>query len=260
MLDAAASEFAEGRCEVRCSRAEPRDARIAEPRHDAPRADAPRHDGLSSATGPHWWRRLKRVEAKVSIAVLQRFISYDAVEPVVKLTKLLTRRSAYATYAAALLGACSAQRCAELAIAYLLSRKLNGRLKRWASQPRPYVEYPADVLHYKKRKSSNSFPSQSIQTLCITLCAFMDCRAGGLADVWAATVGVWYLSMLIATVAIIRIFRGLHYPHDILASMTIARGLYTIVHGAARHLAVPSMLRLDALLVGAAAASASRAA
>lgn len=64
-------------------------------------------------------------------------------------------------------------RCA-IPCRFVLSRRLNEWLKKIVSQRRPYVEFPDDVVHFKKRKDSHSFPSQSVQTLSIAWCACVD--------------------------------------------------------------------------------------
>jgi len=169
------------------------------------------------------WRRFKEWEAAVVIGPLQGAAAYASVEPLVKVTKACTRRGAYAMYGAVLLGSCPRSRYAELAAAFVLSRRANEALKAWVSQPRPYVEFPEAVTFFKKRKLSHSFPSQSVQTLCIALCAFRD-NGDGLSR--AAS---YYVAALIFLVAVVRVYRGLHYPHDVLASLLIGRALVSAV-------------------------------
>ena len=167
-----------------------------------------------------WWT-VKKMEAMWIIKPLQGMASYETVEPVVKMTKAATRKGAYVAYGAVLVGACPRARYAELALAFVVSRRVNETLKKWISQPRPYVEFPS-VNYFKKRKLSHSFPSQSVQTLCIAWCAFHDMDGGSI-----RTFGSAYVAILIFFVAIVRIYRGLHYPHDVLCSLLIARALVT---------------------------------
>mmetsp|Transcript_10831 Transcript_10831/g.32579 ORF Transcript_10831/g.32579 Transcript_10831/m.32579 type:complete len:226 (-) Transcript_10831:370-1047(-) len=192
-----------------------------------------------------WWR-FKELEARCVIAPLQRAASYESMEPLVKLTKACTRRGAYAAYGAVVLGACPRKRYAELAVAFVVSRRVNEALKQWASQARPYVEFPGTVAYFKKRKLSHSFPSQSVQTLCVAWCAFHNDE-----DSWSGSVrrfGSYYVALLICLVAVVRVYRGLHYPHDVLCSLAIARALVAAV---ARMLAkIASEKHLAALLVG----------
>ena len=181
--------------------------------------------------GTMWWR-VKELEVWCVIGPLQRAARYESVEPLVRLTKACTRRGAYAAYATVLLGACARTRYAELALAFVLSRRLNEGLKKWANQPRPYVEFPGQVSYFKKRKMSFSFPSQSVQTLAIAYCAFHDYPVDVPLTYYGSivrSIGSCYVAALIFLVAIVRIYRGLHYPHDVIVSLLIARTLVTIV-------------------------------
>lgn len=152
------------------------------------------------------------------IAPMQGAFIYSQVEPMVKLTKTLTRRSAYAVYCAAAFAACSRARFLQLGVAYVVSRRLNEILKKAILQPRPYCEFSDDVTFFRKKKSSQSFPSQSVQTLAIAWYAFADQNHHIVVKFCA-----WYIAALIALVALVRIYRGLHYPHDIAASVFVAR-------------------------------------
>lgn len=64
-----------------------------------------------------WWWAMKQWEARWVIAPLQRAVKFERIEPVIKLTKVCTRRGAYMAYGAALLGSCPRSRYAELAVA-----------------------------------------------------------------------------------------------------------------------------------------------
>jgi len=199
----------------------------------------------TTALGAAWWE-LKQFEARWVIAPLQRAVEFEHAEPLIKLTKVCTRRGAYAAYAAAFLGACPRSRYAELVVAFVVSRRLNEWLKKTVAQPRPYVEFPEDVVFFKKRKTSHSFPSQSVQTLTIAWCAFVDPAPGQQALVLCLC--SWYVAALIALVAVVRVYRGLHFPHDVLVSFVVARTLVvavaTLLHS------IAGSKQVSALLVG----------
>lgn len=195
------------------------------------------------------WRRLKGAEARWLVAPLQRATDFDGIEPLIKLTKTCTRRSAYVAYVAALVGACPRSRYAELAVAFVCSRRLNEWLKKTVRQRRPYCEFPATVAYFKKKKASHSFPSQSVQTLCVAWCAFVDSPdPDGPLGRFLVRLGTYYFAALMMLVAVVRIYRGLHYPHDVVAAVLIARSMVSAVAYILHSLA--GSKSIAALLVG----------
>lgn len=196
-----------------------------------------------------FWRRLKGVEARWLVAPMQRATDYDVMEPLIKLTKTCTRRSAYLAYGAALVGACPRSRYAELVVAFVCSRRLNEWLKKTVRQPRPYCEFPATVAYFKKKKASHSFPSQSVQTLCVAWCALVDSpEPDGAGALFLVRLGTYYFAALMMLVGAVRIYRGLHYPHDVVAAVLIARSVVTSVAYLLHSLA--GSKSIAALLVG----------
>lgn len=73
--------------------------------------------------------------------------------------------------------------------------------------PRPYETYPTLVKSDKKKMNTFSFPSQSMQSIAI---------------VYGAIFYQWHMFhiyyLLLAIIGMSRIYRGLHYPYDVLIS------------------------------------------
>ena len=73
--------------------------------------------------------------------------------------------------------------------------------------PRPYETYPTFVKSDKKKMNTYSFPSQSMQSIAIVYGAISD---------QLNMFHIYY--SLLAVIGMSRIYRGLHYPYDLLIS------------------------------------------
>ena len=155
------------------------------------------------------------------ITVAQCWIPYRAVRPWIRWCKRCTTRRAYWAYM--LWVACvDARLGVRTIVGFYLSRSVNAGLKHACDQARPYNAYPITVTFFGKRKRSPSFPSQSVQTMWFMRCAMHRAVSGHMAP-WLVWQG--YFVFVVAILACTRLYRGLHYPHDMLGSLLLAHAL-----------------------------------
>ena len=109
-------------------------------------------------------------------------------------------------------------------ITIYLSRDINLRLKHSIQEKRPFNHSSNLVKVVDRRKYSYSFPSQSIQTYILLYLSSIASFPYLLTYIFFYTIFI----LLFIT----RIYRGLHYPHDFLASYTLAIILYKLVDSA----------------------------
>lgn len=156
------------------------------------------------------------------ITAMQWWIPHHHVRPLIRISKLCTKKHTYYAYMILLLYNTPPIFVRTVATFYL-SRSLNTALKSIARQPRPYNEYPATIAYFDKRKQSRSFPSQSIQTLWIVRCAFQRSAIQG-----EVLIQIYFVLIMLA-VSLTRMYRGLHYMHDIVGSILIANTLCMLI-------------------------------
>lgn len=150
------------------------------------------------------------------ITAAQCYIPLRRVRPLIRISKLCTRKYSYYAYMICL-GSKDAFTFAKTVIIFYSSRYLNTTLKTLVQQPRPYNEYPETIAYFDKCKHSLSFPSQSIQTLWIIRHAFYISY-----DDIPMYISQIYFILLLTIVSTTRMYRGLHYLHDIAGSILIA--------------------------------------
>ena len=100
----------------------------------------------------------------------------------------------------------------------LLSRSINIKIKLFFKRKRPYVDHQTiKVLEKTKEKKKNtySFPSNSIQTSLIFY-GFM-LRTMDLGTCYNSII----LTLIVLVTSFAKINRGMHYPSDILFSISI---------------------------------------
>lgn len=145
---------------------------------------------------------------------VQQKIDYERMYPLIKISKILTKKYTYYFYFS-LIFFQDIYRGLICVIFFNLVRQLNIFLKYRIVQRRPYNRYPDKISFYKKRKETLSFPSQSIQSCLIIYTLIYHYYPYYLVK--------YYFTFLLTILATTRIYRGLHYPHDILISYLFAR-------------------------------------
>ena len=147
------------------------------------------------------------------ISKYQQSIDYDNIYPIIKISKVLTKRYCYYIYFSFIFIQ-NFKHGIYFCIYFNSVRALTNIIKNNIRQIRPYNKYPDTINYYKKRKDSLSFPSQSIQstvTIYYILYYYYPFRITQI-----------YFNSIIGMLFCTRIFRGLHYPHDMLVSYLIA--------------------------------------
>lgn len=107
-----------------------------------------------------------------------------------------------------------------IVFALCISRKTNYYIKNYYKKQRPYNRNPEYITYYKKRKYSYSFPSQSILNISIiynTIYYYNLYKFSYNKYIWYECISYIYY-ILFVLLSITRMFRGLHYPHDIIIS------------------------------------------
>ncbi len=150
------------------------------------------------------------------IIFLQNSVSYDNFYPIIKLSKLLTRTKSYYFYFV-ILAYCDKYRLPKILIVFYTGRYINSYLKSVVKQQRPYNDYPSKIKYFKKQKQSYSFPSQSIQSIYIIYNSYKRLCSNYIIDLY-----FWFILILLI---ITRLYRGLHYLHDMLFSLILAHVL-----------------------------------
>mmetsp|Transcript_15215 Transcript_15215/g.20125 ORF Transcript_15215/g.20125 Transcript_15215/m.20125 type:complete len:214 (-) Transcript_15215:3399-4040(-) len=184
---------------------------------------------------------LREREAQIVLRPIQKCISYEKASGIVRLSKVCTRKSAYVILTIILALVLPRARYAEIVISFLVSRKLNDYLKETIKQPRPYVSFPHLVKYFGKRKLSYSFPSQSVQTLSLAVWIFRQLSLQE-ENFFISLIAFCCMGYFIAAtflVASVRMYRGLHYPHDIFSSILLARSIIFLIPLLLNKLSVP---------------------
>jgi hypothetical protein len=155
---------------------------------------------------------LYTLEAKL-IKKCQQVISYSDMYPIIKISKLLTKRKNYYIYFGLIL--LKDIYVGILTIIYFnIIRQFNIYIKNLVKQDRPYNMFPDEICYYTKKKNTLSFPSQSIQSWVIVYNIIYYYYPYYYVKLYS----ILCLSILGFT----RIYRGLHYPHDIIISYLFA--------------------------------------
>ena len=133
--------------------------------------------------------------------------------PIIKISKFLTRKYSYYFYFGLILlkdiyGGLL------LIVFFNLVRQFNIFLKGQVRQARPYNMFPELITYYKRQKHTLSFPSQSIQS-CLVISTLMT-------HYYPYYFVSLYFNSCLSMLALTRIYRGLHYPHDIIISYLFA--------------------------------------
>ena len=99
-----------------------------------------------------------------------------------------------------------------------LSRGIIHLVKSVIRIPRPYESFPNLVQSDKRKLNTFSFPSQSMQSIAIVYGAmFRQCN-----------MAIFYY-LLLLLIGFSRVYRGLHYPYDVIASFLLG-DYYTAIH------------------------------
>ena len=146
------------------------------------------------------------------IKYLQNKFTYESIYPLIQISKYLTKTIWYNFYFALILLADPKKFLLNLLV-FRLTRFLTNSIKLIVKQPRPYNINPTIVRYYKKRKWTLSFPSQSMASIVLVYQLLNYYYSSLLITI--------YFGNLIFLLAFTRIYRGLHYPRDILASYLI---------------------------------------
>lgn len=142
------------------------------------------------------------------IQYLQSNISYSYIKPLISFNKYSTSKKCILSFTGLFI-LFDIKLFTKLSIGLFLSRTSNHYIKYYFKADRPYNKYPNKIKFYKKKKKlSYSFPSQSIQNITII---YYICNP-------ANYIFIYYYWYLIIMIGLTRMFRGLHYLHDIIFS------------------------------------------
>jgi membrane-associated phospholipid phosphatase len=96
------------------------------------------------------------------------------------------------------------------------SRTTNYMIKNYYKKTRPYNRNPLYIKYFNIRKQSYSFPSQSILNISVfyNTIYYYNIYNNTYLFIYFK---LWYYLLLIS-LSITRMYRGLHYPHDIIIS------------------------------------------
>ena len=171
---------------------------------------------LLSATKDFFLRLIKRFEIikdieSLLLTALQLTLNHKCTQLLIFITKMFTRRKIFFIYFI-ILYFHNYTLFLHSIIHFYLSRYILSYIKQTVQQKRPYIEYSNTITHFKKRKESFSFPSQSMQSLIFIYCSFDKIYPDN-----------FYLHLYFITLSILlaftRMYRGLHYPHDFIFSI-----------------------------------------
>ena len=149
------------------------------------------------------------------IHVLQKYLILNHVNCVSSYNKYLTSLNSIILYLSFILYH-DTNLFMYIVLSLYTSRTTNRYIKNYCKKERPYNRNPGYIKYFIKRKQSYSFPSQSILNISVfynTLYYYNVYND----YVWFNLISyVYYL--LFASLSITRMYRGLHYPHDIIIS------------------------------------------
>ena len=157
------------------------------------------------------WLKLRHGEARW-MGYFQQRVAFSQVLPYIYLSKQTTKTRRYYVYLFGL-GWFQPWIGVITTASLYLGRLVTNQVKLWVQQPRPYNSY-SEVEFLLRQKHTYSFPSQS--TMSAMTCLLGYRRAG---------YGWWsnyYFGVLLFILGTTRVYRGLHYPHDLVASMALA--------------------------------------
>jgi membrane-associated phospholipid phosphatase len=151
-----------------------------------------------------------------AITILQKYCSPRYINPLVKIGKLFTNKSRQNIWLI-LLSLYDKDLFIKIFIPLMVSREVGAFIKNKIKINRPYVDYSNTIVCFKKKKyESYSFPSQSNLNLA-TIYYTLDYH--NYLNIYLSI--LYYF--LISITSITRMYRGLHYPHDILISNILGK-------------------------------------
>ena len=148
----------------------------------------------------------------IFIQSYQHSVSFKKLTPLVKISKCLTRKHMYFFYLL-IIFANNYYSFLQASLTFYLFREINTMIKTRMKQLRPYNYFPDQIRYYQKQKASYSFPSQSVQSITTVYYFINLCYPYFMVDLYFGSI----LTMLYFT----RIYRGLHYPHDIIITYVL---------------------------------------
>jgi len=153
---------------------------------------------------------LRNWESQI-VTKIQSLILTQTALPYIHFSKKITKTNRYYIYLGGLLFFDITIFWKTVVIFYL-SRFLTLILKNYLKQPRPYNSYN-EIRYLSKPKTSYSFPSQSMVSAVIVYHSYRRIGLGWISD--------YYFGFIMMLLSITRIYRGLHYPHDMIVSLAL---------------------------------------
>lgn len=154
------------------------------------------------------------------IYILQKYLNSDYIFTIINYNKYLTSIISIRLYLIFIFYY-DMYLCLYIIYTLYISRKTNYYIKNYFKKERPYNRNPEYITYYKKRKYSYSFPSQSILNICViynTICYYNNYNSYHYEQyIWFQFINYMYYILFIS-LSITRMYRGLHYPHDIIIS------------------------------------------
>ena len=154
------------------------------------------------------------------IILLQSSFDYENMQYVIRISKYLTKTKSYYIYFG-ILCYCNYVILPRVLLTFYISRYINTKIKYKIKQKRPYNDFPELIKYYKKRKDSYSFPSQSTQSIYIIYYSYNTSCSYYFIDLY-----FWSILVLLMFT---RLYRGLHYLHDMLFSLLFANVMCMLI-------------------------------
>jgi membrane-associated phospholipid phosphatase len=157
------------------------------------------------------WYQMVRDWESTGIVQFQTHIPTQVALPYIYFSKKITKTNRYYVYLLGLLYQ-NPKIFSETVLVFYLCRTVTNCIKMYLKQPRPYNSY-TNIRYLTKHKTSYSFPSQSMMSAVIVYHAYQRVGLGWISN--------YYFGSIILLLAITRIYRGLHYPHDMVVSLVL---------------------------------------
>lgn len=150
-----------------------------------------------------------------TIHILQKYLILNQVNYVSSLNKYLTSRNSIILYLSFIFYH-DVNLFIYIVLSLYTSRTTTHYIKNYCKKERPYNRNPGYIKYFIKRKYSYSFPSQSILNISVFYNSIYYYNIYN-EYLWFQFMTYIYY-MLFISLSITRMYRGLHYPHDIIIS------------------------------------------
>ena len=153
------------------------------------------------------------------ILIIQYLVSYENMTQIIFWSKRLTKVKSYYFYFG-ILALGNYTIAIYTYIVFFIQRYIVNFMKYLVCQERPYNKYPNTIKWFKKHNTSYSFPSQSVACLTLIYNSYILVFPYYIVDL--------YFYIILGLLFWTRLYRGLHYVHDLLFSLILGN-VFSIV-------------------------------